>query len=358
LQRVEGSSSASTSSSQADEDYLNAPLDLPESSGDEYEEEGRRPGRPPGVVGARRRKHFKSASPRPQRRSKARGSTDNIDDDDNIIEDDDDEDEDAKFVLSSPRKQSNAGGTGKKRGRPRLPRDSDGNIIHSTTTSRKKGRPRSELEDDDEDMDFGREDSLEDGDETGMMLDDEDEEESAGLPSGQVTPGGSQIPSRRAGGSGLAGDGRRRGGFGIGGIPRSKQVRGVVYDIADDELALPLDPDGETKVDKSGRLQGGREYKAATFTCPTRKDPERLYMLAIDAARCAGFRDSLYFFRRNPLIHKLNCSQEEKEMLISKGKLHINLKSRQVTIITARNCFRIFGARFVKSRSCGLTCMR
>lgn len=72
-------------------------------------------------------------------------------------------------------------------------------------------------------------------------------------------------------------------------------------------------------------------------------------MLAIDAARCAGFRDSLYFFRRNPWIHKLNCTQDEKEILINMKRLHINLRSRQVTIVTARNCFRVFGARFVKS---------
>lgn len=72
-------------------------------------------------------------------------------------------------------------------------------------------------------------------------------------------------------------------------------------------------------------------------------------MLAIDAARCAGFRDSLYFFRRNPWLHKINASQEEKEMLIELGRLHQNLRSRQVTLVTARNLYKVFGARFVKS---------
>ena len=345
FQPVEGSSSASASSSHADEDYLNAPLDLPESSGDEYEEEEqRRPGRPAGAAGSRRRKHFKSVSPRPRRGARMRGSEEHNGDEDIVDDDDEEDDPHAKFVVSSPRRPS----TGKKRGRPRLPRDADGNIVH-ISMPRKKGRSRSELEDEDGEIDYGREDSMLEGDDTGMMIDDEDDEGSAGLPSGTVTPGGAQIPSRRAAGSAGPGEVKRRGGFGVGGVPRSKQVKGIVYDVADDELALPIDPNGETKVDKSGRLLGGREYKAATFTCPTRSDPERLYMLAIDAARCAGFRDSLYFFRRNPLIHKLNCSQEEKEMLIQKGRLHVNLKSRQVTIITARNCFRIFGARFVKS---------
>jgi hypothetical protein len=94
----------------------------------------------------------------------------------------------------------------------------------------------------------------------------------------------------------------------------------------------------------------GREYKASTFVSKTKKNAGKVYMLAIDAARCAGFRDSLYFFRRNPWINKINCSQEEKDILISVGRLHTNLKSRQVTIVAAGNCFRVFGARFVKSR--------
>jgi hypothetical protein len=72
-------------------------------------------------------------------------------------------------------------------------------------------------------------------------------------------------------------------------------------------------------------------------------------MLSIDAARAAGFRDSLYFFRRNPLLHKLNCGPVEKDQLIAEGKLHANLKSRQVTMITAHNTFKIMGARFVES---------
>lgn len=72
-------------------------------------------------------------------------------------------------------------------------------------------------------------------------------------------------------------------------------------------------------------------------------------MLSIDAARASGFRDSLYFFRRNPLIHKLGCNQQEKDRLIELGKLSANLKSRAVTMVSARNCFKIMGASFVES---------
>lgn len=73
-------------------------------------------------------------------------------------------------------------------------------------------------------------------------------------------------------------------------------------------------------------------------------------MLSIDAARAAGFRDSLYFFRRNPTIHKLACTQSEKDMLIDAGKLSSNLKSRAVTIVSARNVFKVFGAQFIVSK--------
>ncbi len=41
-------------------------------------------------------------------------------------------------------------------------------------------------------------------------------------------------------------------------------------------------------------------------------------MLAIDAARTSGFRDSLYYFRRNPLAFKLNATQGEKDYLFRK----------------------------------------
>lgn len=79
--------------------------------------------------------------------------------------------------------------------------------------------------------------------------------------------------------------------------------------------------------------------------------PDRRFMLSIDAARAAGFRDSLYFFRRNPLVHKLSCSQAEKDRLIDLGKLSPNLKSRAVTMVSARNCFKVMGATFVQGQS-------
>ena len=90
----------------------------------------------------------------------------------------------------------------------------------------------------------------------------------------------------------------------------------------------------------------GRVYKAATFTLPQRH-PHRVYMLAIDAARTSGFRDSLYYFRRNLLAFKLNATQPEKEHLIAQGKLGSHLKTRSVTLITARSAFKLHGSKMI-----------
>lgn len=152
-------------------------------------------------------------------------------------------------------------------------------------------------------------------------------------------------------------------------------IKGQTYTIIDDEIQLDEDPRGEAKIDADGNLLGGgfesqllrvdtlshrpirsflilgRQWKINTFTSPLRKNPNKLFMLSIDAARAAGFRDSLYFFRRNPMVHKLSCTQAEKDKLIELGKLSANLKSRSVTMVSARNCFKVIGGVFVVSES-------
>lgn len=94
------------------------------------------------------------------------------------------------------------------------------------------------------------------------------------------------------------------------------------------------------------RRSAGRVFKASTFILPQR-DPHRMYMLAIDAARTSGFRDSLYYFRRNPLALKLNATQPEKDYLIEMGKLGSHLKTRSVTLITTRSAFKLHGSKMV-----------
>ena len=70
-------------------------------------------------------------------------------------------------------------------------------------------------------------------------------------------------------------------------------------------------------------------------------------MLAIDAACSSGFRDSLYYFRKNALALKLSASQPEKELLIEVGKLGAHLKTRSVTLVTARSAYKLHDAKMI-----------
>ncbi|KAI0634279.1 chromatin remodelling complex Rsc7/Swp82 subunit-domain-containing protein [Trametes polyzona] len=132
----------------------------------------------------------------------------------------------------------------------------------------------------------------------------------------------------------------------MGGGKPFKRIQGKIYIMDGDEYVTEDDPKGDTKIDKNGDLLGGRKFKAQTFVLPNRH-PERKYMLAIDAARTSGFRDSLYYFRRNPLALKQNATQWEKEYLIEQGKLGSHLKTRSVTLVTARSAYKLHGAKML-----------
>ncbi|TFK53150.1 hypothetical protein OE88DRAFT_1711867 [Heliocybe sulcata] len=132
----------------------------------------------------------------------------------------------------------------------------------------------------------------------------------------------------------------------LGGGKPFRRINGRVYIIDGDEYVTDDDPKGDAKVDQNGNLLGGRRFKAQTFILPNRH-PERQYMLAIDAARTSGFRDSLYYFRRNPLTFKLNATQPEKDYLIEQGKLGSHLRTRSVTLITARSAYKLHGAKML-----------
>ena len=153
-------------------------------------------------------------------------------------------------------------------------------------------------------------------------------------------------------------------------------VKGVEYTVGDDELIIPGDEKGDAKVDEDGNLlggvlnvhikdpanSGGREYKLVTFKSESRRNPNRVYALTIDAARACGYTDSLAFLRRVPQVSselgspllsvqvlKLACNSEEREMLIQIGRVTGNLKNRMVTMVTMRNIFKLMGARVIKS---------
>lgn len=94
----------------------------------------------------------------------------------------------------------------------------------------------------------------------------------------------------------------------------------------------------------------GRQFKAQTFVLPQRH-PTRQYMLAIEAARTSGYKDSLYYFRRNPLMHKLVCTQTEKDELIAAGTIPSHMRTRSVTLVTARSAYKQHGAKMLRGSS-------
>ncbi|KIJ23248.1 hypothetical protein M422DRAFT_276219 [Sphaerobolus stellatus SS14] len=132
-------------------------------------------------------------------------------------------------------------------------------------------------------------------------------------------------------------------------VPRkiTRKVGEREYVFENDELVTDDDPKGDEKIDKDGALLGGRVFKAQTFTLPTRH-PTRRYMLAIEAARTSGYKDSLYYFRRNPLMYKLICTQQEKDDLIAAGTIPSHMRTRSVTLVTARSAYKQHGAKMIR----------
>ncbi|KAK5653934.1 hypothetical protein OQA88_7859 [Cercophora sp. LCS_1] len=120
---------------------------------------------------------------------------------------------------------------------------------------------------------------------------------------------------------------------------------GTQLNIVDDEVELPEDPEGETKVDKMGNLLGGRDYRCRTFTVAGRGD--RLYMLSTEPARCVGFRDSYLFFTKHKKLYKIIVNDDEKRDMIERDIIPHSYKGRSIGIVTARSVFREFGALII-----------
>ncbi|KAB8338869.1 hypothetical protein FH972_021813 [Carpinus fangiana] len=156
----------------------------------------------------------------------------------------------------------------------------------------------------------------------------------------------SATPRRRGRGGWRGGRGRGRG-------SRSAQTsmrvpvdkEGNTMEVVNDEVAVPEDAEGETKVDKNGELQGGREYRVRTFTLAGRGD--RLYMLSTEPARCTGFRDSYLFFTKHMFLYKIIIDDDEKRDLIDRDLIPHSYKGRSIGVVTARSVFREFGARII-----------
>ncbi|KAE8146493.1 nuclear localization protein NPL6 [Aspergillus avenaceus] len=160
------------------------------------------------------------------------------------------------------------------------------------------------------------------------------------------TPAHSGTPVKRRRGRPAASGGRwarNRGPSHVTQVPIDKE--GNMMDVIDDEVALPDDPEGETKVDKNGVLKGDREYRVRTFTILNRG--EKQYMLSTEPARCIGFRDSYLFFQKHKLLYKIIIDDDAKRDLIERDIIPHSYKGRAIGVVTARSVFREFGAKIV-----------
>jgi chromatin structure-remodeling complex protein RSC7 len=160
-----------------------------------------------------------------------------------------------------------------------------------------------------------------------------------------TVPADSDNTPRRRGRGGWRGRGGRKGGPAP--IKQEQPIdkEGTMAVIVNDECVLPEDPDGETKVDELGVLQGGRDYRCRTFTVLGRGN--RLYMLSTEPARCVGFRDSYLFFTKHQKLCKVIVDDDEKRDLIERDIIPHSYKGRTIGIVTARSVFREFGARII-----------
>lgn len=108
---------------------------------------------------------------------------------------------------------------------------------------------------------------------------------------------------------------------------------------------MPIDYEGEKKIDDNGKLLGGRDFRVRTFTVLGRGT--RLYMLSTEPARCMGFRDSYLLFQKHRKLHKVIVNDEEKFDLIDRDIIPHSYKGRSIGIVTAKSIFREFGAKIV-----------
>lgn len=106
-----------------------------------------------------------------------------------------------------------------------------------------------------------------------------------------------------------------------------------------------IDPVGEEKITKDGYLLGGREYRFQTFTLGNSTE---LYLFSLDASKLLGFRDSYIFFLRNTKVQRINASEADREYLQKMRILPSQLRSRPITLIKAKNLFKVFGHKVVR----------
>ncbi|CAG8830810.1 2466_t:CDS:2, partial [Gigaspora margarita] len=107
-----------------------------------------------------------------------------------------------------------------------------------------------------------------------------------------------------------------------------------------------LDEKGEQKITKDGELLGGRKFKVPVFQLLARG--KTWYMCSMDPSKVLGFRDSYTFFTKNSSLKRLTATNEERDYLIATGLIPTNLRSRPISLVSARSIFMLFGSKIIQ----------
>ncbi|ODV94054.1 hypothetical protein PACTADRAFT_34868 [Pachysolen tannophilus NRRL Y-2460] len=134
--------------------------------------------------------------------------------------------------------------------------------------------------------------------------------------------------------------------------PELVDENGKKLEVKNDEVVLPVDENGEKKVEPNGHLKGGRRYRIKNFTVKDRGDT--LYMLSTEVARMMGFRDSYLFFQKHKFLYKYIISDRQKTDLVDRNLMPLSYKARVIGLVTARSCFREFGCDIVENGRVGI----
>lgn len=130
--------------------------------------------------------------------------------------------------------------------------------------------------------------------------------------------------------------------------------KGELISNTDDEFDLPLDEEGEKKVDANGNLLGGREYRFNTFTLRTRANTSKRYALAADMSKILDYkRGALLFINHKYTLFKCYLTDNEKTMMQNETNILDKITSlnmhKAVLIVPARSLFREFGYKCIKN---------
>jgi hypothetical protein len=71
-------------------------------------------------------------------------------------------------------------------------------------------------------------------------------------------------------------------------------------------------------------------------------------MFSKDPAALLNFRDSFVFIKKNPKLVKVYITDDEKSYLVETNKLRSTFRTREVSVVSARSVFKVFGHRVVK----------